>query len=107
MNQIAKDKGVADHVQFFGVPCSPYYLTRDCNGNVSNPFRTLFHQEMLKRRVLIPWVAMALAHGTTEIEMALEAGAQSMEIYSRALNDGIEKYLEGRSIQNVFRKFNK
>jgi len=106
MNEIAAELGLAEQFSFVGLPCSPNFLTRDEKGELSLAYRTLFVQEMAKNRVLMPWVALSLSHGEAEISRALDAGRKSLEVYRRALNDGVEHYLEGRVIKPVFRKIN-
>jgi glutamate-1-semialdehyde 2,1-aminomutase len=106
MNELAREFGVADCFQFIGVPCSPNFITKDKTGQVSLEYRTLFVQEMIRNGVLIPWVAISYSHQDAEIDMALEAGRKSLKVYSRALEEGIDKYLQGRPIKPVFRKFN-
>ena len=73
MNAIARELGVAENFNVYGVPCSPNYLTKDKNGEVSMGLRTLFSQEMIKNGVLMPWIAISLAHGEAELEKTLEA----------------------------------
>ena len=106
MNNIANELGIKDYFQATGVPCSPNYMTKDKEGNVSLALRTLFSQEMIKNGVLMPWIAISLAHGNNELEITLDAVRKSLQIYSMALNDGIDKYLVGDVIKPVFRKFN-
>lgn len=106
MNGIASDLGLEDNFSYVGVPCSPNFLTRDQTGQMSLAFRTLFVQEMAKNGVLMPWVALSYSHGAVEIEEALAAGRKSLEVYRRALEQGIDRYLEGRPIKPVFRKMN-
>lgn len=106
MNQIAHQIGIEDKLQFVGIPCSPYFVTKDQQGRVSLEFRTLFMQEMIKNRVLMPWVALSYAHTPELIEVALQAGRASMEVYKKALREGVDKYLTGRAIKPVFRKKN-
>lgn len=106
MNEIASGLGIADHFSFVGVPCSPNFITRDATGDVSLAFRTLFVQEMVKHGVLMPWVALSYSHGSNETDIALEAARKSLEVYRRALNDGVDGYLEGRPIKPVFRRYN-
>jgi glutamate-1-semialdehyde 2,1-aminomutase len=106
MNGIARELGIGEYFSFVGTPCSPNFLTRDVTGEISMAFRTLFVQEMVKNGVLMPWVALSYSHNDTEIDVAIEAGKKSLEIYRRALTEGVERYLEGRAIKPVFRKFN-
>ncbi|MBC7863955.1 MAG: glutamate-1-semialdehyde 2,1-aminomutase [Bacteroidia bacterium] len=106
MNALAKKHGIQKFFSVEGYACSPYYFTRDRNKDVSLDFRTLFSQEMIKGGVLIPWVALSYSHTTEELDFTLKAADKALEIYARALNDGVEKYLVGKSIKPVFRKYN-
>lgn len=106
MNGIAKEMGIQDYFGTVGADCSPNYITKDKSGKISLEFRTLFHQEMLKNGVLIPWVAICYEHKDTEINIALDAVRKSLVVYRQALEDGIENYLSGRAVKPVFRKFN-
>src|SRR5205823_5514547 len=87
MNQIASEFGISEYFQFCGVPCSPYFVTKDSDGQDSLWFRTLFLQEMVKNQVLIPWVALCYMHAESDIARALEAGRNSLEVYRRALSE--------------------
>ncbi len=105
-NKIARDLEIADYFEFMGVPCSPNFITKDKTGQASLELRTLFVQEMIKQGVLMPWVAISYSHGDGEISTTLEAIQRSLLVYSKALDDGVDKYLEGRPIKPVFRKWN-
>lgn len=106
MNAIAREEGVQDQFRLVGYPCSPNYLTLDRDRNPSFGYRTLFAQEMVRNHILIPWIALSYAHGEKELEMTLDACRRSLSVYRRALDDGIEKYLKGKPIKPVFRKYN-
>ncbi len=106
MNAISRELGISDYFSFKGLACSPSFSTKDANNAVSLEMRTLFVQEMIENKVLMPWVAPCYMHGGTEIDMALEAGRKSLEVYARALERGVGKFLKGRPIKPVFRKTN-
>ena len=106
MNDTAKDFGIGENFVAGGVECSPYYLTFDKNGENSLGLRTLFCQEMIKNRVLMPWIAISHAHGEKEFELTGKALEKTFEVYKRAVNEGYEKYLVGDVIKPVFRKYN-
>jgi glutamate-1-semialdehyde 2,1-aminomutase len=106
MNSISKDLGIHDYFEASGIPCSPNYSTKDKAGNVSLPYRTLFSQEMIRNGVLMPWIAISYAHQANELNFTLNAVRKSLQVYSKALGDGIEKYLIGPAIKPVFRTFN-
>jgi glutamate-1-semialdehyde 2,1-aminomutase len=106
-NSIARDLGIGDQFKMIGVPCSPNYMTYDQTGAVSLELRTLFSQEMIRAGVLMPWVALSLAHGKSELDQTLSAVQKSLKVYAQALNQGSTNgLLEGRPIKPVFRKFN-
>lgn len=106
ISAIAVEFGIADHFSMDGPAICLNYLSKDRDGAISLAFRTLFSQEMARRGVLIPWVAVSLAHGEKEIDMTLDAAKGALEVYRRALNDGVDRYLEGPAIKPVFRKYN-
>lgn len=106
INQIAKDLGIEKHFVATGVECQPYILTFDEKGESSLAFRTLFLQEMLKHNVLFPCIAMSYAHKQKELDYTLEAVAKSLEVYKKALQNGVANYLVGDVVKPVFRKYN-
>jgi glutamate-1-semialdehyde 2,1-aminomutase len=104
--EVARRHGLQNHFMIDGPAICLNYLTRDGAGEVSPAFRTLFSQEMIREGVLMPWIAVSLAHGATELEMTLSAADKALAVYKKALADGIDKYLHGPVVKPVFRKFN-
>jgi len=105
-NEIANRLDISEYFEFGGFACSPIYITRNKNKEVSLEFRTLFSQEMINNGVLIPWVSLCYAHQEKELELTLHAIYKSLEVYKKALNGNINDYLVGKSIKPVFRKYN-
>ena len=106
MNQIAFDLCLSDYFRLEGYPCSLNYITKDNNGQVNLDFRTLFSQELIKNGVMMPYIALCQSHGEKELEITLNAVKESLVVYKKALEDGVNKYLNGNTIKPVFRKFN-
>ena len=106
MNLIAKELGIQDYFEATGISCSPNYITKDRTGNASLSFRTLFSQEMIKNGVLMPWIAISFAHQENELNLTINAVKKALQIYAKALNEGVDKYLVGPAIKPVFRTFN-
>lgn len=106
MNDVAADFEMEKHFIAGGIPCSPYYLTMDKEGNNSLGLRTLFSQELIKNGVLMPWIALSYSHGKEELDFTRNAMVKSMEVYVKGVQDGYEKYLIGEPIKPVFRKYN-
>jgi glutamate-1-semialdehyde 2,1-aminomutase len=106
MNSVAKEFGVEKNFIVDGVECSPYYLTFDKDGQNSLELRTLFAQEMVKNGVLMPWIALSYSHTQKELDITRDALINTFEVYKKALNEGVDKYLDGEAIKPVFRKYN-
>jgi len=105
-NDAIKRHGLGDYVEVMGRPCCLIYATRDGGKNPSQAMRTLFLQETIKRGVLAPSLVVSYTHRETDIDQTLDAIDGALEIYARALEDGVESYLVGRPSQPVFRAFN-
>lgn len=106
MERVAKRHGLEKNLKVFGVPCSPNYLTLDADGNISLALRTLFSREMLKNGVMMPWIALSWRHGDEEMRITEEALDASLSVYKKALEDGVENYLNEPAMKPVFRKYN-
>jgi len=104
--QIAVDKGIEENVVAAGPAVNPYYLILDPNGKVSFELRTLFSQEMIKCGVLMPFLTFCYRHGAKELAITEEALNHSFGILRRAIDEGVDKYLQGPVIKPVFRRFN-
>jgi len=105
-NSLAKKHGIEDNFIIKGPSCSPAYTLLDDKGKVSMPLRTLFAQEMIKHNILIPWIAICYHHGNKELKMTEIALNKVFPIIKKALDNGVDAYLDGDIIKPVFRKFN-
>ena len=106
MQQVAKECGVDNYFNLDGPAISISYITRDATGAPSTAFRTLFGQEMIRNGVLMPWIAISLSHTDVELQITLTAVRKALKVYSMALKEGVEKYLQGAVVKPVFRKHN-
>jgi glutamate-1-semialdehyde 2,1-aminomutase len=106
VNSAIVENRLEDYFQFAGKPCNLIYITRDQEKNRSQPFRTLFLQETIKRGVIAPSLVVSFSHTDEDIDRTIEAIGESLNVYRKALAEGVEKYLVGRSVKPVFRPFN-
>jgi glutamate-1-semialdehyde 2,1-aminomutase len=106
LQEVAAEQGVAEHFVMDGPAICLNYLTRDADGIPSMKFRALYAQEMLKQGVMMPWIAVSAAHGDAEHEITLAAARKALTVYRRALDEGVDRYLEGHELKPVFRRFN-
>jgi glutamate-1-semialdehyde 2,1-aminomutase len=92
-------------VEVNGRFCCLVYATRDRDKNPSQPFRTLFLQETIKRGLLAPSLVVSYSHTDQDIDRTISIIDETLAIYRKALEDGVDKYLLGRPVKPVFRKF--
>ena len=105
INQLVTANHLQGHFGVDGRACNLIYFTRDENKKPSQPFRTLFLQEIIKRGVIAPSLVVSYSHTDQDIDKTLEAIAGALQIYVRALDEGTEKYLVGRSVKPSMRKY--
>jgi len=106
INDIARSLNLSQYIRAYGYLCSPVLEFKDQEGNVSLPFRTLFLQETIACGVLMPYIAVSYAHGESELSATLAAVEKAFKVYKKALAEGLYKYLTGRTVRPVFRKYN-
>jgi glutamate-1-semialdehyde 2,1-aminomutase len=106
VNRASAGLGLTDHVSIIGPDCCSVYTTRDQDKRPSQPFRTLFLQETMKRGLLMPSSIVSYAHSDRDIEQTIDRVSEALVIYRKALEEGIEKYLVGGPVKPVFRKYN-
>ena len=106
VSEIVRRHDVADHFGLRGRPCNMIFLTLDPDGRRSQAFRTLFLQEMIRNGVIAPSFVVSYAHSEADIDRTLSAVDDSLAVYRKALEEGVERYLEGRPVKPVFRTYN-
>ncbi len=95
--------GLQDYFDCSGRGCCLLFGTRDADKLPSQAFRTLFLQEMIDQGVIAPSFVTSYSHRETDIEKTVDAVGHSLDIYIRALADGIGKYLQGRPVKPALR----
>ncbi|MGW4532269.1 glutamate-1-semialdehyde 2,1-aminomutase [Nocardia sp. NPDC004340] len=105
VNAIAADLGIADHLEVAGRPSCLVFLTRDPEGVPSQPFRTLFLQELLDRGVLGQSFVNSAAHTDADIDHTVDACQSAAKTYRKALEQGtVAGLLAGRPVAPALRR---
>jgi len=106
INRAVEENCLSEYFGVLGRPCNLIYFTRDQNMQPSQPFRTLFLQETIKRGLLMPSLVVSYSHTDEDIDRTVEAISEALQVYRKALDEGVEKYLVGQPVKPVIRKFN-
>jgi len=106
VNQSIANNRLEDFFEIRGRPCNLVFVTRDENRNPSQGFRTLFMQELIRRGVIAPSFVVSFSHSDLDIERTADAVFEALGVYRKALDEGVNKYLEGRPVKPVFRRRN-
>jgi glutamate-1-semialdehyde 2,1-aminomutase len=106
INQSINRHGISGQFELQGRSCNLIFVTKDGKGQRSQAFRTLFMQELIRRGVIGPSFVVSYSHSDKDIDQTIDVVDQALGVYAKALEDGVEKYLEGRPVKPVFRKYN-
>ncbi len=97
--------GLRGYFDCIGRDCCLLFATHDASKRPSQPFRTLFLQEMIRRGVLAPSFIVSYSHSDADIDLTIAAVDESLRVYKKALEEGVERHLVGRPVKPVFRRF--
>ena len=106
VNRSILENRLTGHFEILGRPCNLVFATHDRNRQPSQAFRTLFMQELIRRGVIAPSFVVSYSHSDADIDRTAEAVFEAHRVYRLALDEGIEKYLAGRPVKPVNRRFN-
>jgi glutamate-1-semialdehyde 2,1-aminomutase len=106
VNRSIAENNLEGFFEVAGRPCNLIFATYDQNRQRSQPFRTLFMQELIRRGVIGPSFVISYSHSDADIDRTAAAVHGAMRVYRKAIEEGVEHYLEGRPVKPVYRKFN-
>jgi len=106
LQQAIAAHGLQDYVGIHGFPVCLVYSTRDGLKQPSQAFRTLLLQELIKGGVIAPSLVLSFSHKAADIDQTVEIFNNALYVYRKAVDEGIENYLEGEAVQPVYRKRN-
>lgn len=105
LERAVEDNGLVGYVEVVGRDCNLLFGTRDADKQPSQPFRTLFMQEMVKRGVIAPSFVVSYSHSEADIDGTLQVINEALKVYRKALEEGVNKYLHCRPVKPVFRRY--
>lgn len=104
VRQAAASAGLAEHVTVSGRPSCLVFGTRDPHGEPSQPWRTLFLQELVRHGVLGQSFIVSAAHTDADVDHTIAAVTRACAVYRRALDTGsVDGFLHGRPVAPALR----
>jgi glutamate-1-semialdehyde 2,1-aminomutase len=104
VESVVSARALGPYIQVVGRDCNLVFATRDSSGERSQGFRTLFLQELLRRRILAPSFVVSAAHDDDAIDQTVLAVEGALPAYERALEEGLETVLHGRHVKPTIRR---
>jgi glutamate-1-semialdehyde 2,1-aminomutase len=105
LEQRTQALGLSDYIGVVSRDCNLLYFTKDKDKQPSQTLRTLFLQELLRGGVLAPSFVISYSHADADIDSTLDVIENALQVYRRALEEGVETVLHGRPVKTVFRRF--
>lgn len=107
LNLLIGQKQLDEFVQIIGIRSNIIFSTRDSNGAVSQAFRCLLIQELIRHGVIGQSLVVSYSHTDDDIDRTVSAFDKALDVYRDALQEGIDKWLVGRPSQMVYENYNK
>jgi glutamate-1-semialdehyde 2,1-aminomutase len=105
MQAVVERHGIAAYLHPSGRRSNLVYRTHGPDGAPSQPYRTLFMQELVRNGVLGPSFVVCYAHGDADIDDTIEAVDRAATVYAKALEHGTDGLLDGRSVKPAIRRY--
>lgn len=103
--QLVTESNLSAYIEVVAAEWMPFFVFKDKSGAVSQGFRTLFMQEMIKRGVLFQGAFVpCFSHTEEDVYYFAKAFGESLKVYQEALETGYEKFLVGEPAKPVFRR---
>jgi glutamate-1-semialdehyde 2,1-aminomutase len=106
VNRSITENRLEGFFQLIGQPCNLVFETRDQDRSRSQPFRTLFMQELIQRGIIAPSFVVSYSHSDADIDRTADAVYEAHVVYRKALDEGVAKYIGGRPVKPVNREYN-
>lgn len=105
-SQIINHKKLNKFIELLNCNWMPLFIFKDDKENVSFELKTLVMQEMINHGILFSgFFIPSYSHTKNDVELFASKLEEVLKIYEKALLDGFGKYLKGKPIKPVFRKY--
>lgn len=102
LSQVIKHHGVGHYFEVYGRGCNLLFGTRGPDREPSQWFRALFLQQTLRRGVLMPSLVTSYSHTDTDVDHTIDVVDAALEVYGRALAEGVDSGTLARPTRHVF-----
>lgn len=107
VNEVISLNELEDYIRIIGDKWLPVFDISEPYGSNDLSFKTLLMQEMIKRGVLFQGIFVpSFSHTKNDVDFFAEALNDSLKVFKSALEKGVNKFLVGKPIRPVFRRYN-
>tara|TARA_B100000959_G_C14932137_1_gene604147 strand:+ start:78 stop:1370 length:1293 start_codon:yes stop_codon:yes gene_type:complete len=105
INKLSNKFGLEKNIFLYGMPCSPYMAT-NINSKNSFKLKTLLQEELIKHKVIMPWISISASHTDKEANYLIRVFKKILPKIKKVIDKDINKYKFKNIIKPVFRKYN-
>lgn len=105
-NEMSTKYDLINYFKMEGYDCSPNLYIKDFEKEKLLSNRTLFLQEMIENKVLMPYIALSYSHKSEELEITKRALEETFFVIKQSQEKGVDQFLNSKIIKPVFRKYN-
>lgn len=107
IHKAADRANASEYVKISGYDVKPAVTITNTNNQASNIIRTYFLQEMIKRKIMIPYIVPGFSHKQEHVNLLYEASEEVFSMIAKLEDEqSIAQKIDGHIIKPVFRKFN-
>lgn len=105
--KIISENGMNDFIEVVPASWLPAFIFKNNKSEISNGFRTLFMQEMIKENILFQgFVVPSFSFLSDETDLFIQGFQNALKRYEKSIQIGYEEFLECEEVKPVFRKYN-
>lgn len=106
-NLLVHTENVEQYFRISGYDANPQILCTKEDGEFWPELHTFFHDILINKGVIIPWITITYSHKEEHVNITIEAIKETIRKLKPIIeNNEVEKLLVGKPVQPVFRKYN-
>ena len=106
INEELKTFHLDKYFSVLGPSVQPYVLYKGADALENQSLRTLFAQELIENKIMMPWISPCIAHEGEALEILKISLKPALARVAEGVTKNINDYIDGPLLRPVFRKYN-